>query len=479
MSLRTQAITGMKWSYLQQFSSQFINFIVNLLLARLLGPEDFWAIALLYIFITIGNALIDGGMSSSLIRTKDAKQEDFDTVFFTNILFGLILYTVTFFIAPYVETFYKVKDLGSILRVFSWTFIISSLGGIQRVLLIKQMKFKKQMIIALPSIIISGFIGVCLAFFGFGVWSLIWTVIIRELINILQLWFYSDWKPTLFYEKKRFKVHFSFGFKLVVIEVIRSIFVNIYPILIGKFYSVSQVGLFRQADTLKQLPVSNISGALKKVTFPVFAEIQDNNSLLRKTYIRITLLLFSILCPVFVFMSILSKPIVLVLLTEKWVEAAPFLSILSFLGLFTVFNIFSSLIINVKNKSTTLMFIELFEKLCTITLIVVTFKFGIYTLILSGILSEFISAILRMYFTGRLINYSLLEQFKNISPFCLFTILSSLIVFFIYNWTIEMGFSIYSQLIIPTILGLISYIFLFYTFKQNTLNDFIYILKNK
>lgn len=179
MSLRTQAITGMKWSYLQQFSSQFINFIVNLLLARLLGPEDFGAIALLYIFIIIGNALIDGGMSSSLIRTKDAKQEDFDTVFFTNILFGLILYTVTFFIAPYVESFYKVKDLGSILRVFSWTFIISSLGGIQRVLLIKQM------IIALPSIIISGFIGVCLAFFGFGVWSLIWTVIIRELINIL------------------------------------------------------------------------------------------------------------------------------------------------------------------------------------------------------------------------------------------------------------------------------------------------------
>lgn len=477
MSLRKQVISAMKWSYMQQFSSQFINFTINLILARILEPEDFGTIALLYIFITIGNALIDGGMSSSLIRTKDAKQEDFDTVFLTNILFSLILYLIIFFTAPYVEIFYGVKDLSFILRVFSCSFIISSFGGVQRVLLIKQMKFKQQMIIALPSIILSGSIGVCLACFGFGVWSLIWITIIRELINNLQLWFYSDWKPTLFYDKKRFKIHFSFGFKLAIVEVIRSIFVNIYPILIGKFYSVSQVGLFRQADTLKQLPVSNISGALKKVIFPVFAEIQNNNSLLKKIYVKITVLLFSVLCPMFVFMSILSKPIVLVLLTEKWIEAAPFLSILSFVGLFSVFNIFSSLIINVKNKSIILLFIEIFEKLFTIILIVVLFKFGIYALILSAMFMEFTSTILRMYFTGRIISYPLFEQFKNVSSFFFFTILSSLIVFLIYNFTEKMGFSIYLQLIIPTLLGLTSYISLYYIFKQNVLYDFIHIFK--
>lgn len=476
MSDKNKVISGVLWSYVQQFSTQLINFAVTLLLARLLSPNDFGVMGLIYVFIGIGNVLIDGGFSQSIIRTQDPDEKDFSTIFFSNLFVSFLIYGLLFFSAPYIAHYYKLDVLTNIIRVFSLTFIISAFSAVQNAVLTKQMKFKTQTLIAIPSIIISGVIGVSLAYFGYGVWSLVWAGLAKAFVNSIQLWLYNNWRPVMAFSKDRFRKHFDFGYKLTLTSIMDTIFVNIYPIFIGKIFSVGQVGLYTQAETLRQLPVSNITGAIAKVTFPFFASIQGDNKKLKEAYDKITLLVLFLLAPILIYMSVLAKPLLVFLFSEKWSEAAPFLEILCYAGLLPLVNSYNINIIKVKGESGSLLKIEIVNKVFLVILILVFLKFGIYGLIWSKVVSSVFSFVLSSYYCGRLINFTLFNQVKSFLPILVITVASAFPVYFVNVLGESFHLLLFFRLVFASLSGLVVYLCLVYLFEKRVLGEFRFFI---
>lgn len=278
-NLKKQAISGVIWTFAQQFSVQLINFGVQIILARLLMPEDFGLIAMLMVFISIGQFLMDGGMTSSLIRMKEPKQVDYSTVFVTNFGVSLIIYTLVFITAPFIADFYGQELLKNILRVFALTFVIRSLVAVHVAKLTKEMNFKTQMKLQIPSTIIGAIVGVVMAYSGYGVWSLVWLNLTQTIVFTIQNWFFIKWKPSLMFDKNIFKYHFNFGYKLTLSGLLDTIYNDAYRIVIGKFFSPAQVGFFNQAETMRLFPVGQIGSVIGKVTYPLFANIKTDAEL--------------------------------------------------------------------------------------------------------------------------------------------------------------------------------------------------------
>jgi O-antigen/teichoic acid export membrane protein len=479
MSLKQQIVSGFFWTYLQQFSSQLINFLISLVLARLLLPEDFGTMGLIYIFITIGHVLIDGGLTLSLIRTLDADEEDFSTVFFSNIAVSIFVYTLVFIAAPFIGDFYKLDILENIIRVFALTFIISAFSSVQSAILSKNMQFKIQMIIAIPSIIASGIVGITLAFFNFGVWSLVWASITQNAIGTFQLWLYNDWRPKWVFNKIKFLKHFQFGYKLVITGVFDAIFVNIYPIFIGKTFSVKEVGFYTQAEGLKQLPVSNVAGALSKVTLPLFSKIQNDTQKLKEAYHRITQLVLFIITPILIFISVLAHPLLLFLYSAKWLAAAPYLKILCFAGILPTINGYNINILNAKGKSDYILKIEVLNKFFLVLMLFVFYKYGIYALIWTKLLSTIFSYLLNSYFCGKEINYPLLDQISSIIPVLLLSLFSGFVVQTIYDVLNNFSLPLFLKLLIPSSIGIIVYYSLILIFKRKLIEELKWLLKTK
>src|SRR5690554_4178632 len=226
MSLRKKTINGVFWTFSQQFGVQAINFIVQILLARLLLPEAFGLIAMIQIFMSIGQALMDGGMTSSLIRTKDPDQRDYSTVFFINLISSILIYILLFIVAPYISSFFNQPLLTLVIRVYTFSFIIQALVGVQTTRLTKEMNFKLQMYMQIPSTIFGGLVGVILAYKGFGVWSLVWMHLITTFLFMLQHWFKTNWRPSFVFDKHKFKYHFNFGYKITLSALLTSVYTN-------------------------------------------------------------------------------------------------------------------------------------------------------------------------------------------------------------------------------------------------------------
>lgn len=478
MSLKIESVKGFFWTYLQQFSSQLINFIISLFLARLLLPEDFGTMGLIYVFITIGHVLIDSGLSLSLIRTKDLNEDDYSTVFIANVSISVIIYLITFLLAPIVSGFYKIEMLTALLRVFALTFIITSFSSVQTALLTKRMLFKTQLFIAIPSLIVSGIVGITLALLNYGVWSLVFASLTQNLIGTIQLWIYSKWRPNLVFDIEKFKSHFKFGYKLIITGVFDALFVNIYPIFIGKLFNVRQVGFYTQAEGLKQLPVSNISGALTKVTLPLFSRIQDENQKIRKAYDNLTQVVLFIIAPTLIFMSVVAEPLLHFLYSEKWIAAAPYLKILCFAGILPTINSYNINILNAKGKSNYILKIEAFNKLFLVIMIAILFKFGIYALIWSKVISTIFSYLLNSYYCGKEIDYGLQDQIMAIIPILGIAAVSGLIVNLVYSVINPMLSLLFIKLSIALFIGLAIYLVLVYCFKRKIYHEFQSLLKH-
>ncbi|HFX18010.1 MAG TPA: lipopolysaccharide biosynthesis protein, partial [Flavobacteriales bacterium] len=333
MSLKKQALAGVKWTFIQQLGTQGIGFIISIVLARLLLPEDFGLIAMITVFIAIGNVLLNSGLGSSLIRRQHLDEEDYSTVFYFNLLVSILIYMLTYWAAPYIANFYQQPILTQLIRWLGLTFIINAFAVIQQTRLTKLMDFKTQAIIAIPSLIIGGSIGVLMAYLQYGVWSLIAYNLIKNLVNTLQLWFYSKWQPLLKFNIAKFKQHFHFGYKLTLSGLLDTIFNNAYNIVIGKFFPVSDVGYYQRAKTLEMYPVGTLSAIMGKVSYPLFAQIQDDNVRLKSVYKKILQMNIFLIAPVLMISGVLAKPLFRFLFTDKWLPAVPYFQILLITGI--------------------------------------------------------------------------------------------------------------------------------------------------
>ena len=232
MAIRQLFLSGVLWSFVQQFSIQLVSFIIQLVLVRFISPSDFGLIGMLAVFIGIGNALFDGGMTSSLIRETKANDSDYSTIFYYNFTCSILLYVVFYLSAPLIADFYNQQVIVKISRVYGLIFIFSSFGAVQNTILIKNMEFKAQALITIPPLLIGGVIGVLLAINNYGIWSLVYSMIITSLLNSIFLWVFSSWRPSISFDKNKFKVHFNYGYKMAVSSILDTIFTNIYQIII-------------------------------------------------------------------------------------------------------------------------------------------------------------------------------------------------------------------------------------------------------
>lgn len=413
MSLKKQAISGVKWSFVQQFSVQIINFGVQIILARLLMPEMFGLIAMVIVFISIGSTLMDSGMTSSLIRTKNLEQIDYSTVFITNLLVSFIVYILIFILAPYIAVFYNQEVLINIIRLLAFSFVIRAFVAVHVAKLTKEMNFKLQMQLQIPSAIIAGTVGISMAYMDYGVWSLVWLNLIQALAFTIQNWLFIPWKPSLIFDKERFKYHFKFGYKLTLSSLLDTLYNDAYRIVIGKFFSPVQVGYFNQAETIRLFPVQQISSVVGKVTYPYFSNIKNDVSL-RSAYKKTMKLLIFITLPTMLSLILVAEEGFRFVFGEKWVPAVPYFQILAIASIVRPVSAYNLNILKVKGRSDLFLQIEIIKKIIGILFLITGLFFGVKGLIISLVSFSFISYIINMKYSGALINYSISKQLKDI-----------------------------------------------------------------
>ena len=433
MSLKQRAIKGTFWSFTEQLSVKGINFIVQIFLARLLAPKDFGLIAMMTIFITIGSAIVGGGMTQSLIRTPKANDRDFSTVFYINIVVSFFVYGVIYIVAPYIAGFYSQPLLNDLVRVYSLVIPIKAFMAVQNTILIKQMDFKTLVFIQTPSILISGIIAIYLAHKNFGAWALVYMQIIQAILMTLQYWFYSEWKPKLIFDKTKFYGHFNFGYKLTLNTFLNSFFNELYNIIIGRHYTSATLGLYNRAYTFQNLPGFIFARALNKITYPLFSEFQKDNKTLKSIYKDITSQMMVIYTPIMVFFMYMSESFLGFLLTDKWLEAAPFLTILSIAGLSFPIQSYNYNILKAKGKSGEVLKLNTISKALTIIGILVVLPYGIYPLVIFQSLMGIVTLLLFAYSTGIVINYSVIHQLRDLLPIVLISILCGFMGYIISN----------------------------------------------
>jgi len=416
MSLRRKTISGLIWTFSQQFSLQFIGFCISIVLARILSPAEFGLIAMISLFISLGNSLMDSGMTSSLIRTKDADQNDYSTVFFVNLLSSFFLYALLYIAAPFIAAFYKQNVLIDIIRVYSLTFIVQALVGVQYARLTKEMNFKTQMFIQIPSLIGGGILGIILAYHNHGVWSLVWMSLFQSFLVAVQLWLFSGWKPNFLFDKGKFRQHFSFGYRMTLSGILHTLYSNIYLLIIGKYYSAAQLGFYTRAVSIRDLPISNLSSALNKVTYPMFSAISDDDRKLAKAYKTIMIQLVFWLTPILIFGAIVAKPFFTILLTEKWLPAVPYFQILCVAGIIYPLANYNLNILKVKGRSDLHFRLEIIKKSYSVIGLLFAVQFGIYGLLYFQLISYLLEFYVNSFYSGKLIDYSFKEQLNDIMP---------------------------------------------------------------
>ena len=478
MSLKKKAVVGLVWTYTQQFGNQIIGFIVSLVLARVLLPEEFGLVGMVAVVIAIANALVEGGLTKSLIRCTNCDDRDFSTVFFFNLGASLLIYLGIFFIAPLVADFYDREILTPIIRIYSLTVITGSLSAVQLARLTRNMNFKKQAFIAIPASVAGGAVGIWMAYHQYGVWSLVWSSIITSLLSTILFWFSSSWRPTLTFDRSRFKKHFNYGYKLTLSDLLNRLFNNLYLIVIGKYFSAAQVGFYTRAETMKQLPVNNITNALNKVTFPLFVSVQDDLERLRSIYKRLMLMVVFIVTPVLVLLGVLAEPTFIFLFTEKWLPAVPYFQILCVTGILYPLHSYNLTILNVKGRSDLFLKLEVIKKILIILAVLITLPFGIIALLYGQVIVSIIAFFINAHFTNEFITYSGWRQLKDIIPIFLISIVSGAAVMSV-DFYLESSFSNFSRLLTGACLGSIVYLFLAYLFNFSSLSQVFELIRRK
>lgn len=468
MSLKKQAVDGVIWTFLQQFSVQFINFGVQIVLARLLLPEMFGLIAMLSVFISIGKSLLDSGMTSSLIRTKNPDQLDYSTVFVTNFLISIAVYLLTFLGAPLVAKFYNQDILKNILRLYALSFVIHAFVAVHIAKLTKEMNFKRQMTLQVPSTILGAIVGVYMAYAGYGVWSLVWMNLAQTTAFTIQCWFRLKWRPSFEFNKRRFRYHFGFGYKLTISGLLDTVYNNIYNIVVGKFFSPAMVGFFSQAQTMRKFPVDQISSVMQKVTYPLFSNIKSDDKL-RDAYKSAMKIILFIVVPIMMLLIVSGQELFLFLFGEKWLPAVPYFQVLALASITSPLSAYNLNILKVKGRSDVFLKVEIIKKSIGFIVVFAAVPFGMDILVLTLVIAAHLFMGINMFYSGRFINYPIWTQLKDCSRIYIVGLISLASTYFIRIALIDITSNLFLILLLLAIAFGLLYLLLVYIFERQTL----------
>jgi len=450
-SLKNKTLKGVSWSFIDNIASSGVSFLVGLVLARLLSPAEFGIIGMITIFIAISNSIVDSGFSNALIRKVEVKPIDYNTVFYFNLVISVILLVVIYFLSPAISRFFKEPMLIPITRVMGISLVINAIGIIQRTFLVKNVDFKTQTKVSLIASVSSGLIGIGMAFSGLGVWSLVGQQISRQFLNTTFLWVFSKWKPALEFSSNSFKNLFGFGSKILISGLIDTIYRNIYYLIIGRFYSAAQLGQYSRAEQFNSIFSSNLTAVVQRVSFPVLSSIQDAPNRLKEVYKKIikTTMLVTFAC--MLGLAAVSKPLILILIGEKWLTAAVYLQIICFAGMLYPLHAINLNILQVKGRSDLFLKLEIIKKIIAVIPIALGVLCGIEYMLCGSVLTSFISFFLNSHYSAKLINYSTIQQLRDIFPAFIISLIIAGIMWSFTFW----GISNLITLIIQCFTGLL------------------------
>lgn len=430
-SLKSITINAISWSFIETVVFRGMQFVVGILLARMLFPDQFGLIGMLSIFFAIAQAFLLSGFSSALIQKRDVSQIDMCSIFYFNIVVGILAAGFLCIIAPWIAKFYKQPILTPMTRVLSITLVVNSLGVVQNTILIRKINFKLLTKVTVLCSFLSGIIGISLAANGFGVWSLVVQQISSSLFRTMSLWYINIWRPALVFSYNALRDMFGFGSKLLYSNLINQFFENIYFIFIGKLYSASDLGYFTRAKSLQELPSNTVSEMVGRVTFPVFSTIQDDPVRVKNGFKTVLTGMVLMIFPLMVGLAVISRPLVNILLTEKWAQSIPYIQLMCVVGLFYPLQFINVDVLTALGRSDIILRIEIIKKILVVINIIVTWTYGIIALIYGMIAVEIISYYINCYYIKILINYSISEQISDFMPYLIISLIMGAIVYIV------------------------------------------------
>jgi O-antigen/teichoic acid export membrane protein len=426
---RNKAITSFKWGFIDNISYQIIHFVIGIVLARLLSPSEFGLVGMIAIVFAVSQSFIDSGFSQALVRKNDCTDEDYSTVFYFNLFAGVVFYLILFFAAPLISSFFNQPELVPIIRVMGINLIISSVSIIQGTIRTKRLDFKMQTKVSIIANSLSGAAGIGMAYFGYGVWSLVWQSIFRSLFSSALLWYWNNWIPKALFNKKSLKEMFGFGSKLIASGLLDTIYRNIYYLIIGKFFSPAELGYYTRAEGFNRLPSQNITSVFSRISYPLLSSINEDTETLKKGYKKLIKTATFITFTLMIGMAASSEAIIISLVGEKWRPSVPYLQLLALSGMSYPLHSLNLNILKVKGRSDLFLKLEIIKKLFGIPLIVIGILLGIIPMLIGMFVTSIISYYLNSLWSGELINYGIKEQVSDIIPTLLISLIMGLIVY--------------------------------------------------
>lgn len=409
-------ISNVLWRFAERCGAQGVSFIVSVILARILLPEEYGIVSIITIFTTILNLFMDSGFKNALIQKKDADEIDYSTVFYFNILSGTILYIFMFCIAPLISAFYETENMTSYVRVMSLTLILGGINGVQTAIVAKRMEFKRFFYSTLGGTLISAVIGITMAYAGMGVWALITQRLVNQLVDTLILWITVKWRPLLTFSVKRLKPMFSYGSKLLGSSLLNSLTTNLSGLIIGKAYSADLLAYYDKGRRIPNLVIENIQSAVQSVLFPVFAQQQDDKNqmkrILRLSFITAAYCIF----PCMIGIGICAESIIRILYTESWIDMVPYLRLWCFIFAFYLMHTAQLQVIQAIGRSDIILKIELIKQIISIITILFAIPFGVIPMLVAMSVVTVICLYINACPNKKLIGYGFLEQLKDIFP---------------------------------------------------------------
>ncbi len=428
--LKNKTIYGLIWNFVERFFNYFVQFIVGIILARILEPKEFGLMGMLVIFIALSQVLITSGLNSAVIRKKDCSAQDYNTVFVFNIVSSLFFFILLVLLSRPIGVFYNQPILKDILIVLALGLVIEAFGSIQLAKLQKEMNFKIQTKISLIASLVSGIISIALALSGYGIWSLVALHLSRIIISTALIWILISWKPRWQFHKESFLELYGFGSKLLLSGLIDTIYSKGFYLLIGKFYSPTQLGFFNRSDRFQSLVSENISGWIAKVTYPLLSQIHDKKELKNKFQTIIKNVMFLTFILMFG-LAACSESLILSLLGEKWQESIVYLQMLAFVGVFYPLQSLNTDVLKVFGRSDLFLKVVIITKAIAIPIMIVTAFISIKVMILGMISMSILSYVINVHFSFKFIKYPISQQIRDILPSFLLALALGIIVYFI------------------------------------------------
>lgn len=473
-SLKTSIINGLFWQYTQRIGNQLVQFVVSIILARILAPEDFGVIALIGVFITISNIFIDSGLGNALIQKKDLEAVDKSSVFYINLLISFCLYALIFLAAPYIAGYYGMSSLDMLLRVQAIQIVIMAFYCVQNSVLVRNMEFKLIFIINFVSILVSSIVGISLACLGYGVWSLVCSQIAMQMSKVIGFWLFSNWRPIAVFSFERVRQLFGYSSRILGGSLLHVCYSNIYNIIIGKQFSVSLLGYYNRGQLIPTIIIENAANSINSVMFPALSRIQDEKDrflLLIRNMVSIVAYIVSLIIAI---LLPLSSNIISVLLTDKWLPCVPFMQIVCITVCFTPFILINSSILTALGESSKYLMSSIYSKVLSIVLIIVASFGGIYCMVGAGCIAAIASVLITGYWNRSLIHYKIKDYLHDVCPSFLLAIFTSACIYGIVLWVNLPSFYV---ILVGSIVGVLIFVSLSRMLKFKQMELIINLIK--